>query len=82
MRWLQLPVNSMLGFESHACYPTLLPIQSFYLAKRNSKIRHNIPSTVWTTLAGCWRSKVQVLGSSHFDGVGSNPTPIMIHRYK
>ena len=27
-------------------------------------------------------SKALVSGISHFDGVGSNPTPVMIHCYK
>ena len=27
-------------------------------------------------------SKALVSGTSHFDGVGSNPTPVMLHCYK
>ena len=53
------------------------------ICKNNSKIINNIPSTVIDYICRMaeW-SKVLISGTSHFDGVGLNPTPVIIHCYK
>ena len=52
-------------------------------AKDNSKIINNRPSTVIGYIYRMteW-SKVLVSGTSHFDGVGSDTTSVMLHCYK
>ena len=64
----------------------LLQINYFSWKKDNSKIISNIPSTVLTIFNCIGRmaefSKALVSGTSHFDGMGSNPTLVIQHCYQ
>ena len=73
MAWVSIPLLS--------CY-TVTKSQS-YLPGNNSKIINTIPSTVLTTFARwlnglrCW-----IQNPWYFHGMGSDPTPIILHCYK
>ena len=68
--------------KSHCCHATLLQIKSFNCQKEfENNEQHSFNCINYTGRMAEW-SKALVSGTSHFDGVGSNPTPVMLHCYK
>ena len=68
--------------KSHSCHATLLQIKSFNSQKRfEDNEQHSFNCIDYNSRMAEW-SKALVSGTSHFDGVGSNPTPVMVHCYK
>ena len=68
--------------KSHSCHATLLQIK-FLTAKKEfeNNEQHLFNCINYTGRMTEW-SKALLSGTSHFDGVGSNPTPVMLHCYK
>ena len=85
--WSKALLSGTSHFDGVVSNPTPVMLHSYKLtvltAKNNSKIINNIPSTVIDYICRMaeW-SKVLVSGTSHFDGVGSDTTPVMLHCYK
>ena len=85
--WSKELVSGTSHFDGVGSNPTPVMLHCYKLtvltAKNNSKIINNIPSTVIDYICRMaeW-SKVLVSGTSHFDGMGSNPTLVILHCYK
>ena len=85
--WSKVLVSGTSHFNRVSLDMTIVMLHCYKFtvltAKYNSKIINNIPSTVIDYIHRMteW-SKVLVSGASHFDGVGSDTTSVMLHCYK
>ena len=86
-KWFKALVSGTSHFHGMDLDATPVMLHCYKLTvlttQNNLKIINNIPSTVTNYICRMaeW-SKVLVSGTSRFDGVGSDMTPLMLHCYK
>ena len=83
--WFKVLVSGTSHFDGMVSdtTPVMLHGQQFWLQKKqfeNNK-QHTFNCIDYIGRMAEW-CKVLVSGTIHFDGMGSNPTPVMLHFYK
>ena len=92
LSWKQLENNKRNSFycigrmakwsKSYCCHATLFKLKGLTPRKQFKNYKqHTFDCIDYIRRMAEW-SKALVSGTSHFDGLGSNPTPVMPHRYK
>ena len=85
--WPKVLVSGTSHFDGVGWNPTLVILHCYKLTvlfgkkQFENNRQHSFNCIVFIGRMAEW-SKVLVSGTSHFDGVGSNPTSVMLHRYK
>ena len=85
--WSKVLVSGTSHFDGLGSNSTPVMLHCYklkvFICRNNSKIINNIPSTGIDCICRMaeW-SNVLISGTSHFDGVCFNLTPVMIHCYK